>query len=239
VAWDPAAKDEIFISRGVRLFVNIPELGSLFVLVFISALVPLALYVVGKIKREERFLDFANRAMFITILLQVVGLIAFVLRAKTGTYASANPEVQGLYPTALAASPFILSGIVGGIFAGLLYLLLLWRRNGLESMLPATESLDRLTYRTVAIAFPLLTAMIATGAYWANQTWGSYWSWDPKETWAAITWLVYAGYLHMRITRGWRGRRAAYFAIFGFIVVIFTFFGVTYLLPSIHGYASM
>ncbi len=58
--------------------------------------------------------------------------------------------------------------------------------------------------------------MIAAGAYWANRTWGSYWSWDPKETWAAITWLVYAGYLHMRITRGWRGRRAAYFAILGF-----------------------
>ena len=75
--------------------------------------------------------------------------------------------------------------------------------------------------------------MIAAGAYWANRTWGSYWSWDPKETWAAITWLVYAGYLHMRITRGWRGRRAAYFAILGFAVVMFTFFGVTYLLPGI------
>ena len=74
--------------------------------------------------------------------------------------------------------------------------------------------------------------MIAAGAYWANRTWGSYWSWDPKETWAAITWLVYAGYLHMRITRGWRGRRAAYFAILGFAVVMFTFFGVTYLLPD-------
>ena len=150
---------------------------------------------------------------------------------------SCESEVECL-PTALPTSPFILSRIVGGIFAGLLYLILLWRRSGLESMLPATHNLDRLTYRTVAIAFPLLTAMIATGAYWANQTWGSYWSWDPKETWAAIMWLVYAGYLHMRITRGWRGRRAAYFAIFGFIVVIFTFFGVTYLLPSIHGYAS-
>ena len=65
--------------------------------------------------------------------------------------------------------------------------------------------------------------MIAAGAYWANRTWGSYWSWDPKETWAAITWLVYAGYLHMRVTRGWRGRRAAYFAILGFAVVMFTF----------------
>ena len=82
-----------------------------------------------------------------------------------------------------------------------------------------------------------ITLMIAAGAYWANRTWGSYWSWDPKETWAAITWLVYAGYLHMRITRGWRGRRAAYFAILGFGVVMFTFFGVTYLLSGLHAYA--
>jgi cytochrome c-type biogenesis protein CcsB len=115
--------------------------------------------------------------------------------------------------------------------------MLWWRRSGLEAMMPSAESLDRLTYKTIGIAFPLLTLMIASGAYWANRTWGSYWSWDPKETWALITWLVYAGYLHMRITRGWRGRRAAYFAIIGFIVVLFTFFGVTYLLPGLHAYA--
>ncbi len=239
VAWDPSAKEEVFVARNVRLFVTIPELGWLFAIVFISAVVPVVLYFVARTKKDENFDAYANRGMFITILLQIIALIVFALRAKTGAYPAATPDAEGLYPTAMAASPFILSGIVGGIFAGLLYLLLLWRRSGLESMLPGTESLDRLTYRTVAVAFPLLTAMIATGAYWANQTWGSYWSWDPKETWAAITWLVYAGYLHMRITRGWRGRRAAYFAIFGFIVVIFTFFGVTYLLPSIHGYASM
>jgi cytochrome c-type biogenesis protein CcsB len=218
--------------------VTIPELGWLFLLVFISAVVPLVLYLVGKTKKDDNYLAYANQAMFVTILLQIIGLIAFALRAKTGSYVSSNPEVQGLFPTSLAASPFLLSGMIGAIFAGLLYLLLLWRRSGLETMLPATETLDRLTYRTVAIAFPLLTAMIATGAYWANQTWGSYWSWDPKETWAAITWLVYAGYLHTRITRGWRGRRAAWFAIIGFAVVIFTFFGVTYLLPGMHAYAS-
>jgi cytochrome c-type biogenesis protein CcsB len=118
-----------------------------------------------------------------------------------------------------------------------MYLMLWWRRSGLEMMMPPAEKLDRLTYKTIGIAFPLLTLMIASGAYWANRTWGSYWSWDPKETWALITWLVYAGYLHMRITRGWRGRRAAYFAIIGFIVVLFTFFGVTYLLPGLHAYA--
>jgi cytochrome c-type biogenesis protein CcsB len=138
----------------------------------------------------------------------------------------------------LAASPFILAGFIGSIFSGLLYLLLLWRREGLQELLPTPDVLDRVTYKTIGIAFPLLTLMIATGAYWANQAWGSYWSWDPKETWAAITWLVYAGYLHTRITRGWRGRRAAWFAIIGFAVVIFTFFGVTYLLPGMHAYAS-
>jgi cytochrome c-type biogenesis protein CcsB len=177
----------------------------------------------------------ANRAVFLSILLQVLAVVFFVLRARDGRYASLDAD--GLFPTSLAASPFILSGLVSGVFVSLLYLLLLWRRSDLERMLPTADELDRITYKTIAIAFPLLTLMIAAGAYWANRTWGSYWSWDPKETWAAITWLVYAGYLHMRITRGWRGRRAAYFAILGFAVVMFTFFGVTYLLPGMHAYA--
>ena len=168
-------------------------------------------------------------------LLQVVVLAAFVLRVRNASYPS--PDQDGLFPTSLAASPFLLGGMVTGIFASLLYLMLLWRRTDLEGLLPSADTLDRVTYKTICIAFPLLTVMIATGAYWANRTWGSYWSWDPKETWAAITWLVYAGYLHMRITRGWRGRRAAYFAILGFGVVIFTFLGVTYLLPGLHAYA--
>jgi cytochrome c-type biogenesis protein CcsB len=167
--------------------------------------------------------------------LQVVVLSAFVLRVRDASYAS--PYQEGLYPTSLAASPFMLGGLVTGVFASLLYMMLLWRRSDLEALLPSADTLDRVTYKTICVAFPLLTGMIAAGAYWANRTWGSYWSWDPKETWAAITWLVYAGYLHMRITRGWRGRRAAYFAILGFGVVIFTFLGVTYLLPGLHAYA--
>ncbi len=235
VAWDPAQKSEQFLARGMRLFVTIPDLGWLFLLVLLSALAPTVLYLLGRMGQNEALYDHANRAMFVSILLQTVGLLAFVLRAQRGAYAS--PDADGLFTTSLAASPFILSGIIGAIFAGLLYLLLLWRREGLQRLLPSADALDQLTYKTICVAFPLLTLMIAVGAYWANQTWGSYWSWDPKETWAAITWLVYAGYLHMRITRGWRGRRAAYFAILGFAVVIFTFFGVTYLLPGLHAYA--
>ena len=235
VAWDFENKTEVFVSRGVRLFVIIPDLGWLMLLVFGAVAAPLVLYILSRVKKDEGFLSLANRALFISILLQSLALVFFLLRTRDGRYPSLDAE--GLYPTALAASPFILAALVGGIFANLLYLLLLWRRNDLERLLPDAEALDRITYKTICIAFPLLTLMIAAGAYWANRAWGSYWSWDPKETWAAITWLVYAGYLHMRITRGMRGRVAAYFAVLGFAVVMFTFFGVTYLLPGLHAYA--
>ena len=234
-AWDAQEKSEMFLSRGVRLFVTIPDLGWLMLIVLVAVAAPFALYVIARIKKNDAFIVTANRALFVSILLQALALIFFFLRAQNGSYSSLDAE--GLYATNLAASPFILSGLIGGIFASLLYLLLLWRRPDLERLLPDADTLDRITYKTIGIAFPLLTLMIAAGAYWANRTWGSYWNWDPKETWAAITWLVYAGYLHMRITRGWRGRRAAYFAILGFAIVMFTFFGVTYLLPGLHSYA--
>ena len=234
-AWDVEHKSDVFLGRGVRLFVTIPELGWLFVIALLGALVPLALYIAGRVSKNSSYLAMANHAVFVETLVQLAVLAAFILRAKDAAYAS--PYQEGVYPTSLAASPFILGGMVTSIFASLLYLMLLWRRSDLQNLLPTTDTLDRVTYKTIGIAFPLLTGMIATGAFWANRTWGSYWSWDPKETWAAITWLVYAGYLHMRVTRGWRGRRAAYFAILGFGVVIFTFLGVTYLLPGLHAYA--
>ncbi len=234
-AWDAENKGDMFLGKGVRLFVTIPDLGWLFVIVALSSLVPLAFYALWRVKQDDAYLNIANKGIFIGILLQVAVLGAFVLRANNANYPS--PYQEGLYLTSLAASPFILGGMVTALFASLLYLMLLWRRDDLQNLLPSATVLDRVTYKTICIAFPLLTGMIAAGAYWANRTWGSYWSWDPKETWAAITWLVYAGYLHMRITRGWRGRRAAYFAILGFGVVIFTFLGVTYLLPGLHAYA--
>jgi ABC-type transport system involved in cytochrome c biogenesis permease subunit len=239
VAWNPESKSEVFLSRGVRLFVVVPDLGWLLTLTLLVVASPLVFYGLARLKtgesEKQSFLTLANRAVFLSILLQAMTLVMFILRARDGRYPSLDAD--GLFPTTIAASPFILSGLVGGAFISLLYLLLLWRRPDLERSLPSADNLDRITYKTICLAFPLLTLMIASGAYWANQTWGSYWSWDPKETWAAITWLVYALYLHMRITRGWRGRRAAYFAIFGFVVVMFTFFGVTYLLPGLHAYA--
>lgn len=103
--------------------------------------------------------------------------------------------------------------------------------------LPALEMLDELIYKANAVGFLLLGIGIITGAVWANYAWGSYWSWDPKETWSLITWLIYAAFLHARLTRGWRGRRTAILSIIGFCGVLFTFFGVNYVLSGLHSYA--
>jgi cytochrome c-type biogenesis protein CcsB len=102
---------------------------------------------------------------------------------------------------------------------------------------PAKEKLDLISYRSVCLGLLFLSFTIITGAIWAEQAWGSYWSWDPKETWSLVTWLVYATYLHLRIRRGWKGRTAAVFAVAGFVCVIFTYIGVNTFLPGIHSYA--
>lgn len=119
-----------------------------------------------------------------------------------------------------------------------LSLLLLVKSSGLSLPGEATQELKELdywSYRLVIIGLPLLTMMLITGSIWAEYSWGSYWSWDWKETWALITWLVYALYLHLRVS-GWRYKKAAILNIIGFAVVIFTFFGVSYLLPGLHSY---
>jgi cytochrome c-type biogenesis protein CcsB len=119
------------------------------------------------------------------------------------------------------------------------------RLSGWFHRLPNLDLLDELNYRCLTIGFPLLTVGIITGSLWAQQAWGTYWSWDPKETWSLITWLLYAALLHGRLTVGWRGRRAAVWALVGFASVLFTFLGVNYVLPrllpdleSLHIYAG-
>ena len=104
--------------------------------------------------------------------------------------------------------------------------------------LPSLAALDLLNYKIVAVGFPLLTAGIVLGAVWANTAWGRPWGFDPKEMWSAITWLLYAVYLHVRYFAGWKGRRAAILALVGFAGVVFTYFGVNYLLPSLHSYVG-
>ncbi len=107
--------------------------------------------------------------------------------------------------------------------------------SGHQSIDLAT-TLDIVSYRLIGLGFPLLTIGIIAGAVWANEAWGTYWSWDPKETWALITWLVFAAYLHARITRGWQGRRPAWLAATGFAVVWVCYLGVNLLGKGLHSY---
>ena len=108
-----------------------------------------------------------------------------------------------------------------------------------ENRLGLLESIDNLSYRTISFGFPLLTMGIIAGAVWANEAWGSYWSWDPKETWALITWLVFASYLHARITKSWQGEKPAMIASVGFVVVWICYLGVNFLGKGLHTYGQI
>jgi cytochrome c-type biogenesis protein CcsB len=102
--------------------------------------------------------------------------------------------------------------------------------------MPIAEQLDSLSYRTITVGFLLLSVGLVSGAVWANEAWGSWWSWDPKETWALICWLVYAAYLHTRLIRGWQGRKPALVAAAGLVVIVVCYIGVNLLGIGLHSY---
>jgi cytochrome c-type biogenesis protein CcsB len=110
--------------------------------------------------------------------------------------------------------------------------------GGAHSLLPDLRQLDEINYQMVLFGFLWLSLGIITGSVWADLAWGAYWSWDPKETWSLITWLIYAALLHARTMKGWRGNRVAWLSIIGFGCVLFTYFGVNFLLGGLHSYAN-
>lgn len=132
---------------------------------------------------------------------------------------------------------------IGGI-AAILYLIRSRAEErgtvrGYLARIPASETLDRVSYRFHAFAFPLWTFTIAAGAIWAQYAWGRFWGWDPKETWSLVTWIVYAVYLHARATVGWKGRRAAIVAVIGLASFWFNFIGINLLVSGLHSYAGI
>lgn len=173
--------------------------------------------------------------------------IAFLILAATSLMSN---EIEPLVPA--LQSNWLLVHVVTCFFGyaafavafgiSIMYLIKNYSENigtqkGIISLLPNSHVLDDLEYKAVAVGFPFLTLGIITGAAWAHYAWGSYWSWDPKETWSLITWFVYAAFLHARFTAGWKGRRTAILSILGFIFVLMTYFGVSFLLGGLHSYA--
>ncbi len=155
-----------------------------------------------------------------------------------------NPALQSAWiysHTLLAFGAYAFFTIAGGVASMYLLQSHFLKKKQLGTLfqkLPSLDTLDEIGYRCLTFGFPMLTVAIITGAIWAAQAWGSYWSWDPKETWSLITWFIYAAILHQRLTVGWRRRRAAIMAIVGFSAVLFTLWGVTYLLGGAHSYVG-
>nr|MBF0222062.1 c-type cytochrome biogenesis protein CcsB [Desulfobulbaceae bacterium] len=110
--------------------------------------------------------------------------------------------------------------------------------GGLIASMPSLRILDDIIYKCIVFGFVWLSAGIITGAIWANESWGTYWSWDPKETWSLITWFIYAAAIHARFTKGWGGKRIAWIAILGLLSVLFTYYGVNFWLSGLHSYGS-
>ena len=137
----------------------------------------------------------------------------------------------------LNANPVELAALITA-FAGTFFVVLFSiKTDSLRDALPSADKLDGLMYKLAGVTFAGLALLLMTGAVWANESWGRYWGWDAKEVGALVAWLTYAGFLHSRIAYGWKGRHSAYFAVVAFIFVIFTYLGVSYLLPGLHSYA--
>ena len=173
-------------------------------------------------------------------LVVLVGLpIVFLIMASTflldDTIKPLIPALQSNWLVAhvftcfLGYACFAISFVASGL------LILGQSSDAAGRRLPAGRLLDEIVYKSVLVGFPMLTIGIITGAAWADYAWGSYWSWDPKETWSLVTWFVYAAFLHARFARGWSGNRTALLSLLGFVAVLFTYFGVNYL-PGLHSY---
>ncbi len=137
----------------------------------------------------------------------------------------------------LNANPVELAALITAFTGTFFIVLFSIKTDKIRAALPSAETLDSLMYKLAGVAFAGLALLLMTGAVWANESWGRYWGWDAKEVGALVAWLTYAAFLHSRIAYGWKGRRSAYFAILAFLFVIFTYLGVSYLLPGLHSYA--
>jgi cytochrome c-type biogenesis protein CcsB len=138
----------------------------------------------------------------------------------------------------LNANPVELSALITAFVGTFFIVLFMINTEKLRNALPSADRLDGLMYKLGGVTFAGLALLLITGAVWANESWGRYWGWDAKEVGALVAWLTYAGFLHSRIGYSWKGRRSAYFALVAFLFVVFTYLGVSYLLPGLHSYAS-
>lgn len=208
--------------------------GNMFEFSTVVAAIVVTAFLVMLVRQQARWLG-------VFVLLPTVlylGLAGTVLYKEAGPLAPALNSYWlkiHVFAAITATGLFFVSGIVA-----MLYLAKSHRPKGpLLSRLPSAERLERTSYGLVALSFPIWTFAVIAGAIWAEASWGRYWGWDPKETWSFITWVIYAAYLHARSTAGWRGRKAAWFAVAAFVSLIINYYVVNIWIVGLHSYAGV
>lgn len=227
-------------------------------IVSIIAFTLLSAYLIARGIVAKR-LPLSNQFEFATAFAWGIGLMHILLRVRLkqewismvslpavfllASYAALLPrDINELMPALRSAwfglhigaavfsyASFVLAGALG------IRYLTLFRKDA-AGQAEQLREVDYLSYRLIAFGFLMLTVVILSGCIWAEQAWSAFWTWDPKETWALITWIIYAIYLHQRLRKKWQGKRMAYFSITAIICVLFTFIGVNQLLPGLHTY---
>jgi cytochrome c-type biogenesis protein CcsB len=206
----------------------------------------------------ESLVFFSGTLVVIYLILErktqssIIGVFATPIAFLAMAYASLSPNISDRIEPLIPAlkSNWLIAHVITcflgysafAIAFGISIMYLAKQRDvqgtgNIRSRFPKAKVLDELNHQMIMFGFLFLSIGIITGAVWANSAWGSYWSWDPKETWSLITWFIYATLLHARMVRGWYGKRIAYLSICGFMAVLFTYFGVN-LLPGLHSYGS-
>jgi len=224
VHWFPAGAE-----KAVRWFYTVPGVGPLVLAGIATTLVAAVLFALESRDGKARNAFKVAVAGF-TVL---GGALAFLVYKLSVTTAIQPPAELLAQFVPASRPPFRLSvgsnyslGLLATAWGAIgMFLLVAWRREAIEAKLPSVKALDEMAYKVVIIAFPLISIGIVMGAMWAYDAWGRYWGWDPKETWALITWAIYAVYLHVRITYG-AGSASAGISVFAFGVVVFTYMGV-------------
>lgn len=182
-----------------------------------------------------------NFGTFVSFFIFCLVLISALSSREVTTLV---PALQSAWLPVHAGVSIIAYGFLSLAFCGGMMYLLLERELKAKKFgyfferLPSLSALDQLNSHCITAGFVFLTLGIVTGSFWARQAWGTYWQWDPKETWSLITWVIYLVQIHQRFTVGWQGKRAAIMAVVGFLAVLFTLWGVTYFLGGVHSYAG-
>ena len=225
---DGVMKDIIMNFKGadgkpVKTFVTLPRGALLMWPTLALYLLSAALLLIQKKKSVEIW---GRRVFFGAMAVHVAFMINMVVSARA---------VEGMQ---LSSNPYRLAGLIMTLMIASFFAMLFVWKNRILKKLPDANVLDRWGYEAVLLGVPFMTLNLITGAIWAYYAWGRYWGWDPKETWALITWFIYVLYLHMRILGGWKGRKTALISVLGFFVVIFTYLGVNLVISGLHSYAT-